>query len=70
MIACSNGLMILSHLSKREQIITGIRLMAVGGFISIQSEWLISEVACFWKMVVTANVQQMSVGNIFSISNM
>lgn len=69
MIACSNGLMIPSHLSKREQIITGIRLMAIGGFISIESEWLISEVASFWKMVVTANIQQTIVGNIFSIAN-
>lgn len=43
--------------------------MAVGGFISIQIEWFISEVACIWKMVATANVQQMIVGNIFSISN-
>lgn len=33
--------------------------MAVGGFISIQRKPLISEVACIWKMVVTANAQQM-----------
>lgn len=34
-IACSNGLTTISHLSKRKQIITGIQLIVIGVFISI-----------------------------------
>lgn len=43
--------------------------MAIGGFIYIQSKWLVFEVASIWKMIVTVNAQQKIVGNIFSISN-